>query len=157
MTSICQASLRSSISHEKTLDKRQARRKNEVFELVACICSVTACLGRPGSAWPRHEKAGTSYEAPALTHRSGRSYVPKCDWAESFSLAITFCYLLWFVNLYKYRPINLHPCQVQSRAKKPLTSDKLDDRLACRLYLITCRLYLAAGPRCCWTQPAIKK
>lgn len=26
-----------------------------------------------------------------------------------------------------------------------LTSDKLNDSLACRLYLITCRLYLAAG------------
>jgi len=65
-------------------------------------------------------------------------------------------YLLWFVNLYKYRPINLHPCQVQSRAKKPLTSDKLDGRLACRLYLITCHLYLAAGPRCWISQPAKK-
>lgn len=140
-----------------TSDKLDARTKCSSLSLV----SVHFVFASPGSRrrgrWPRHEKAGTSYEAPALTHRSGRSYVPKCDWAESFSLAITFCYLLWFVNLYKYRPINLHPCQVQSRAKKPLTSDKLDGRLACRLYLITCRLYLAAGPRCCWTQPAVKK
>lgn len=134
-----------------TSDKLDARTKCSSLSLV----SVHFVFASPGSRrrgrWPRHEKAGTSYEAPALTHRSGRSYVPKCDWAESFSLAITFCYLLWFVNLYKYRPINLHPCQVQSRAKKPLTSDKLGvrTRYECpSLSLVSDNLSLVSG---CWT------